>query len=99
MWKKPPCILKSFEKTTIKELDLECVDCSTDVIHVPCNILGYHLLRSSGLWPFSFVAISVCVHFGLWPLQFVAISVCNRFDLRPFRFVFFSVCGLYDLLP
>ena len=44
------------------------------------------------LWPFRFVAVSVCGRFGLWPFRFVAfrsvaVSVCGRSGLWPFRFV------------
>ena len=71
-----------------QQLVLECVFCSSDVIHMPCNILGYHLV-----WPFRFMAVSVCGRFG-----------CGRSGLWPFRFVVVpvvavSVCGRYDLLP
>ena len=87
------------------------VFCRPDVIHVPCNILEYHLV-----WPFRFVAVffftfrsvafsvcgrfemwpfSVCGRFGLWPFRFVAVSVCGRFGLWPFWFVIVSVCGRF----
>ena len=38
------------------------------------------------LWPFRFVAVSVCGRYGLWPFRFVAVSVCGRLGLWPFRF-------------
>ena len=91
------------------------VFCSPEVIHVPCNILGYHLVWPVrfvavsvfvffGLWPFRFLTVSVLWPFGLWPFRFVAVSVCGRFGKWPFRFVAVSVvavsvCGRYDLLP
>ena len=82
------------------------VFCSPEVIYVPCNILGYHLVWTFrfvavlvcgrfGLWPFRFVAVSVCGRFGLWPFRVVAVPVCGRFGLWPFRFVAFSVCGRF----
>ena len=66
--------------------------CSPEVIHVPSNILGYHLV-----WPFLFVAVSVCGRFGLWPCRFVAVSVCGHSGLWPlrmwpFRFVAVMTC-------
>ena len=56
------------------------------------------------LWPFRFVAFSICGRYGLWPFRFVAVSVCGRFGLWPFRFVAVSVlavsvCGRYDQKP
>ena len=46
------------------------VFCSSDVIHLPCNILGYLV------WPFRFVAVLVFGIFGrLWSFRFVAVSV------------------------
>ena len=45
------------------------------------------------LWPFRFVAVSVCGRFGKWPFRSVAVSVCGRFGLWPFRSVAVSVCG------
>ena len=47
------------------------------------------------MWPFRFVAVSVCGRYGLWPFRFVAISVCGRSGLWPFRFVTISVCGRF----
>ena len=35
---------KSFEKTSKQQIYLECVWCCLGVIHVPCNILRYHLV-------------------------------------------------------
>ena len=64
------------------------VFCNPEAIHVPCNILGYHLV-----WPFRLVVVLVFGLFGLWPFRFVAVSVCGRFGLWPFRFVAVSVCG------
>ena len=46
------------------------------------------------MWPFRFVAFTVCGRFGLWPFRFVAVSVCGRSGLWPFRFVAVPVCGL-----
>ena len=82
------------------------VFCSSEVIHVPCNILGYQLV-----WPFQFVTVlvfglfglgsfrsvivSVCGRFGLWLFRFVAVPVCGRFGLWPFRLVAVSVCGRF----
>ena len=73
-----------------------CTDvfCSPEIIHVPCNILGYHLG-----WPFRFVAVLVLGLFGLWPFRLVIVSVCGRFSLWPFRFVAFPVCGRFGLWP
>ena len=68
----------------------------------------------SYLWPFRFVAVSVCDRFGLWPFRFVAVSVCGRsvvavpvcgrFGVWPFwfvaaSFVAVSVCGRSGLRP
>ena len=51
------------------------------------------------LWPFRFVAVSVCGRFGLWPFRFVAVAVCDRFGLWPFRSVAVPVCGRSGLWP
>ena len=82
------------------------VFCSPEVIHVSCNILGYHLV-----WPFRFVAILVYGYFGLWPFRSEAVSVCGRFGcghfgcgrfglwplwpVTPFCFLDISVCGRF----
>ena len=70
------------------------VFCSPEVIHVPCNILGYHRV-----WPFRFVAILVFGLFGLWPFRPVAVLVCDRSGLWSFRFVAVSVSGRVGLWP
>ena len=62
------------------------------LVTTPCD--GWQLI-----WPFPFVAVSVCGRSGLWPFRFVAISVCGRFGLWPFRFVAVSVCGRFSLWP
>ena len=51
------------------------------------------------LWPFRFVAFSVCGRFGLWTFRSVAVSVCRRSGLWPFRSVAISVCGRFGLWP
>ena len=56
------------------------------------------------LWPFRFVAVSLCGRFGLWPfrfvaVRFVAVSVCGHSGLWPFRFVAVAVCGRSVLWP
>ena len=51
------------------------------------------------LWPFRFVAVSVCGRFGLWPFRSVAVPVCGRFGLWPFRSVAVPVCGRFGLWP
>ena len=61
--------------------------------------MGYHLV-----WPFWFVAVSVCGRFSLWPFRSLAVSVCGlsvcgRFGLWRFRFVALSVCGRFGLWP
>ena len=61
-------IVKSLlQKTSIQQLVLEYVFYCPETIHVPCNILRYHLV-----WPFRFVDFSVCDRFRLWPCQLVA---------------------------
>ena len=63
-------------------------NCSRIILCQILSILGRHLTTVlSGLWPFWFVAVSVCGHFGLWPFRSVAISVCGHFGLWPFRFL------------
>ena len=52
----------------------------------------------------QFVTISIHSRFGLWPFRFVAISVCGcfglcRLGLWPFRFVAVSVFGRWGLWP
>ena len=51
------------------------------------------------LWPFRFVAVSVCGCSGLWPFRSVAVPVCGRFGLWPFRSVAVPVCGRFGLWP
>ena len=85
--------LKSFEKTFFQQLVLESVFCSQKAMHVPCNIIS---CGHSGLWPFWFVAVSVC------GLLFVVFSVCGRFGLQSFRFfghLAVSACGHFGLWP
>ena len=59
----------------------------------PFRFVAVSVCSRSGLWPFRSVAVSVCGRSGLWPFRFVAVSVCGRFGLWPFRFVAVSVCG------
>ena len=51
------------------------------------------------LWPFRFVAISVCGRSGFWPFRFVAVSFRGHFGLWPFRFVAVPICGRSGLWP
>ena len=51
------------------------------------------------MWPFRFVAVSVCGRSGLWPFRFVVVPVCGRSGLWPFRFVAVPVCGRSGLWP
>ena len=81
-------MITRYVEKRIQPLVLECVLCSSDVIHTPCNILGFYLV-----WPFRFVAVSVSGCFGLWPFGLVAVSVSCRSGLWPFRFVTIPVCG------
>ena len=61
----------------------------------PFRFVAVSVCSRSGLWPFRSVAVSVCGRSGLWPFRFVAVSVCGRFGLWPFRFVAVSVCGRF----
>ena len=47
----------------------------------------------SSLWPFRFVAVSVCGLSYLWPFRPVAVPVCGPSGLWPFRSVALPVCG------
>ena len=96
------------EYTTSNHALFADIFCSPEVIHVPCNIMGYHLVRPPvgghfGFRPFLSVAASICGHFGFWPFRFVVILVCGRFGLWPFRlwpFRFVAVmicCHIYHI--
>ena len=95
MWKS----IQSLKKTYNQQLVLECILCCPNDIYAPCNVLGYN-----AVWPFRFVAISVCGPSGLWPFRSVALTVCGRFGQWPFRSVAVSVlavsvCGRSVLWP
>ena len=77
-----------------QQLVLECILCCIDVIHAPYNVSGYNVV-----WPFRFVAVSVCGRSGLWPFRFVAVPGYGRFGLWPFRSVAPSVCDRFGLWP
>ena len=94
------------KKTSIQQLVLDCVYRILQYIRISCRMA---IPACFGLWPFRFVAVSVCGRFGLWPFRFVDFSVCGRFGLWPFwcvallvcglSVVAVSVCGCYDVLP
>ena len=65
----------------------------------PFRFVAVSVCGHFGLWPFRFVAISVCGRSGLWPIRSVAVPDCGRFGLWPFRFVTVSVCGRSGLWP
>ena len=51
------------------------------------------------MWPFQFVALSVCRPFGLWPFWFVAVMVRGCFGVWLPWSVVVSVCGGSSLWP
>ena len=74
---KYPVTRKMFSFDDVTMGISQCAFCCTDVQHVPCDILGYHLVR-----PFRFVATSVCVCFGVWPfVRDAAVSRCGPHEL------------------
>ena len=65
----------------------------------PFRFVAFSVCGRSGLWSFRSVAVPVCGRFGLWPFRFVAVPVCGRSGLWPFRFVAVPVCGRSGLWP
>ena len=67
---------------------------SVDVIFILSINKPYELLCGCYVvWPFQFVAVSICRPFGLWPFCFVASAVRGCFGLWPSWSVALLVCG------
>ena len=65
----------------------------------PFRFVAFSVCGRFGLRPFRLVAVPVCGLSGLWPFWFVVVSVCGRYCLWPLLFVAVSICGLFGLWP
>ena len=86
-----------------KDVNWNITQCTYGIDRDRCLKLVARWIRYSCvyfyLWPFRFVAVSVCGRSGLWPFRIVDFPVCGRSGLWPFRSVAVPVCGRFGLWP